>query len=250
VAWDYNKGGPVGHWKFDECQGTTAYDSSTTGSGASNGNTGTITIGASGTQTSAGTCTGSANTAWKDGATGKYNSSLDFDGTDDKVTITRTAALEPTNVTLSAWVKMSSSTPTQVIIGKKGHSGGSASYGLILRSGATRITFTISSSAGTEYHASSTNFATGVWQHWVGTYDGTTQKLYLNGVLQDTQTPGIAISYTTASDLEMGTYNGGSFPFPGQIDDVKIFNYALTATQVKGLMNDGALRFGPVTGTP
>jgi len=38
--------------------------------------------------------------------------------------------------------------------------------------------------------------------------------------------------------------------FSGQIDDAKIFNYALTATQVKTLYNDGAIRFGPVTGIP
>jgi len=50
IAWDYNRGKPVGWWKFDECQGTTAHDSS------GNGNTGTITIGGSGSQTTAGTC--------------------------------------------------------------------------------------------------------------------------------------------------------------------------------------------------
>lgn len=36
----------------------------------------------------------------------------------------------------------------------------------------------------------------------------------------------------------------------GQIDDVKIFNYALTSTQVKLEYNQGAVRFGPSTGAP
>ena len=36
----------------------------------------------------------------------------------------------------------------------------------------------------------------------------------------------------------------------GQIDDVKIFNYALSASQVKNLFNNGAVYFGPVTGSP
>jgi len=50
IAWSYNKGGPVGWWKFDECSGTTANDS---GSG---GNNGTITPGdATGNNDSTGT---------------------------------------------------------------------------------------------------------------------------------------------------------------------------------------------------
>lgn len=36
----------------------------------------------------------------------------------------------------------------------------------------------------------------------------------------------------------------------GQLDDVRVYNYALTATQVKLLMNEGAVRFGPSTGAP
>ncbi|KKU99193.1 MAG: hypothetical protein UY33_C0035G0016, partial [Candidatus Amesbacteria bacterium GW2011_GWA1_48_9] len=36
----------------------------------------------------------------------------------------------------------------------------------------------------------------------------------------------------------------------GQIDDVKIFNYALTAQQVKTVYNEGAVRFAPLTGSP
>lgn len=35
-----------------------------------------------------------------------------------------------------------------------------------------------------------------------------------------------------------------------RVDDVRIYNYALTATQVKSLYNNGAVRFGPSTGAP
>ena len=38
--------------------------------------------------------------------------------------------------------------------------------------------------------------------------------------------------------------------FNGQIDDVRIYNYTLTASQIKTLYNDGAVRFGPASGTP
>ncbi|TSC88000.1 MAG: hypothetical protein G01um10145_949 [Microgenomates group bacterium Gr01-1014_5] len=78
VAWDYNRGKPVGHWKFDECQGTTANDSS------GNSNSGTISIGATGTYTSAGTCaSGTSTHAWAGGSAGagKRNYVLSLDGT-------------------------------------------------------------------------------------------------------------------------------------------------------------------------
>lgn len=38
--------------------------------------------------------------------------------------------------------------------------------------------------------------------------------------------------------------------FNGQIDDVRIYNYALTAAQVKDIYNNGAIFFGPSTGAP
>jgi hypothetical protein len=44
---------------------------------------------------------------------------------------------------------------------------------------------------------------------------------------------------------------GASNWFNGQIDDVRIYNYALTATQIKTLYNENAaVRFGPLTGSP
>ena len=38
--------------------------------------------------------------------------------------------------------------------------------------------------------------------------------------------------------------------FNGQIDDVRVYNYALTAAQVKNEYNQGAVSFGPSTGAP
>ncbi len=99
IAWDYNKGGPVAHWKLDECQGTIINDSS------GNSLSGTLTIGGSGTNTAVGTCITSG--AWFDGASGKRNYSLDLDGTDDYVSVPYNSKLDMTdgNLTLSAWIK-------------------------------------------------------------------------------------------------------------------------------------------------
>jgi hypothetical protein len=96
IAWDYNRGKPVAHWKFDECQGGTAYDAS------GNGNDGTITIGATGTQDGIGTCTdGDTSNAWYNGRSGKYNSGMSFDGSDDYVE----ATVSQTKTAYALWVK-------------------------------------------------------------------------------------------------------------------------------------------------
>jgi len=68
----YNETGLVGSWHFEEGAGTVITDSS------GSGNNGTLTIGASGTQTT-------AAQAWSNGASGKFGGAISFDGTDDYV---------------------------------------------------------------------------------------------------------------------------------------------------------------------
>ena len=99
-----------------------------------------------------------------------------------------------------------------------------------------------------------TNATTGQWYHLVGVKNGTTGYLYIHGVQVASQTNS-SLGTITTSDGSVPTIgrNGlaGAVPFAGQIDDVRVYNYALTATQIKQLFNEGsAVRFGPATGTP
>ena len=240
IAWEYNKGGPIGWWKLDECQGNIANDSSGVG------NTGTITIGSSGTQNSLGTCAVGTSAAWTNGATGKYNSSLNFDGTDDNVNIG-----DPTNGSLdfgtndfstSAWIKTSSS-QQGVIVGK--YSGYPLFYSRLNADGKieSRIGFDVStnftSTDGTTVNDNS-------WHQIVTVYkrDGNMTR-YLDGKIY-----GSALDISSASSTTVNTSNSliigsgtSSQYFTGQIDDVRIYNYALTDTQIKTLYNNGAVSF-------
>jgi len=105
IAWDYNKGKPLLNWKLDGCTGTAIHDSS------ENGNDATLSIGATGYQTSAGSCTSADTaTAWYNGKDGKYNGSISFDGTDDYISNSGSDVFDnlTTDGTLSAWVKLRS----------------------------------------------------------------------------------------------------------------------------------------------
>ncbi|MBI3887671.1 hypothetical protein HY310_01215 [Candidatus Microgenomates bacterium] len=235
VAWDYNRGGPVGHWKMNECSGTAIHDSS------GNGNTGTLT------NANPGTCDdGTGTSFWNQGASGKYGASGKFDGTDDKASITDVSTLNLTRGSISAWVK-----PVQYNLGGD----------IVSRSSSGAIStvywslFTYNGKAygvvanGTAYKqlAGSKNFSAGTWSHVVLTFDNGTIRLYHDGALDALDTYSITPGSSTASTITIAGNNGGQASYyRGQIDDVRIFNYALNATQVRTLFNENsAVRFGP-----
>ena len=243
IAWDYNKGGPVAHWRFDDCQGTTANDSS------GNANSGTITVGATGTYTSMGTCpVSSASTMWYNGATGKRNYSLAFDGTDDQVSVTSPSNIPSgaTAFTTAVWIKPSS-TANNKYITMWGVSGVSGTMNALIWYGTTSSV--AQAFYGNDLQTATDSVPVSTWTHVVATYDGTTRKIYLNGALSTSDTP-TAPNVTANQTLYIGSV-GGSAYFPGQIDDARVYNYALTATQVKTLMNEGfSNRYAPSTGAP
>jgi len=77
----------------------------------------------------------------------------------------------------------------------------------------------------------------GTWYHVASTWDGTTRKLYLNGVLKRSDTPGT--NNATAANFNIGKTCCSEF-FNGLIDDVAIYNRALTAVEVAELA-DGSV---------
>jgi hypothetical protein len=250
VAWDYNQGGPVGWWKMDECQGTTINDSSI------NGNVGTWSGTGSGSQTAVGTCT-TSSTAWGNGATGKYNSSINFDGTDDYVEASDNAILDIGNnpFSLSAWVKKGSGSLDRYIIAKGVPN--TSGYTLSLEN-ANFIFFR----AGTQLMSNqSLSYATAVynvtaldtnWHHILATQNTTDMRIYIDGTLAAYRTVTDPGDKSSSQNFDIGRRvdNNSGF-FNGQIDDVRVYNYALTATQVQNIYNGGrAVQFAPVTGTP
>lgn len=250
IAWDYNRGAPVGYWDFDECQGTMANDFS------GNGNNGTITIGTgagTGHVDSVGTCT-TSSTAWGNGVNGKINASLSFDGIDDYVSATSTLfnLAGSSDISVSAWVY-----PTTVdgIARRILSEAGDANNGYALfYDSVTKNPYFVVNKSGTQYAAKySTVLSTGRWYHIVGTYISSSNaiQIYINGVSGvSTSSPGAGIAGTFGRMFIGNIDNSTSRYWGGQIDDVKVFNYALTTAQVKTLYGNGAINFAPITGSP
>ncbi|MGA3192712.1 MAG: thermopsin family protease [Candidatus Bathyarchaeia archaeon] len=187
--------GLVGYWKLDEGSGTTAYDSS------GNNNNG-IVIGASWTA-------------------GKVGSALSFDGVVDYVSCGTGSSLMPTAaITLEAWFNANDVSTYGTIASTY------YSEGYFLR---------INPNAGIEFapgicYSPPGIIQPGVWYHVVGTFDGATAKLYVNGRLVGSQQSGY-LAYNGQS-LSIGNNPGGTSWFNGIIDEVKIYNIALSDQQI------------------
>lgn len=201
----------VAYYKFDEGTGITTTDSS------GNGNGGTLKP-----------STGGPN--WVDGI---KNKALDFDGVNDYVDFSLTNFQNPTNqITVSAWVKINQMKNFNRILARDSWStAGNVSW--LLYANATHFIFGISNET-IQYNAWVLGSAN-AWYYLTGVYNGTDLKLYLNGVLKFT-TPisGLIfspITYLRASDDSPDVMNG-------TIDDLRIYNKALTDAEVKQLYDE------------
>lgn len=234
ISYDYNRGAPVAWWKMDECQGGTLNDSS------GNNLSGTITIGALGTQSSIGTCN-TASSAWGNGSIGKFNSSFSLDGNDDFATVTSSALIAPSEITVTAWINPDGLSAAGNIVSKGDNSGyrmrvfSNGTLDFIDR-GATNILTTTSAVTNNS------------WSHvaFVGSSSGL--RIYINGKLVASNAVGYGAPNT--GNLTIGTRNSGGERYSGKMDDLRIYNYALTQAQIQQVMNGGAVRFGPNVGSP
>jgi len=238
IAYDYNRGEPVGWWKMDECQGTLINDWS------GNGNHGVLSIGASGTQNETGTCqSSSSSSAWYNGRIGVIGSSVNFDGVDDSINVGGTSFfnVDTRDFTIGFWAK-SSTYITQVGLVSKG----------LYYTDRPGYTFTNISSPQKVYFitydgTTQATLDTGVgptydWTHFTGIKRGGTVEVYVNGKFVNSK-DAPPNSLNNDWNLHIGRGVSTTKRYSGQIDDVRIYNYALTPTQIKTLYNNGAVNF-------
>ena len=243
INWEYNRGEARYSYRFNECSGATANNAGVDGNGTAVGVNLTITPGASG-NTTVGTCEGAANEMWYGGSDGKFNGSLDFDGTDDYAASSNTvlftsATSEPyNNFSFGAWVNPATNPTSDTVIHKNNE---------------FRLTTNASNVPQCEIYygtwqtaaVASTALPTTTWSHVFCTYDGSNIKIYINGELKGTQAETDSIYSTSATALNIGRDSAGSGYFDGKIDEVTIHSTALNDTLVKLLYNQSsAVKFG------
>lgn len=166
---------------------------------------------------------------------------LDFDGTNDYVTMgTSAGAVSGSLLSLSAWVYFTRTLSTTQGVVVKNNNGARNNYGFWAFSGAVR--FWVDTSAGLKSAIATPNL--NEWVHLCGTYDGSNVRIYLNGTLIQTvaQTGNLVV---TSEPLWIGAIPLSGVPispFLGLIDDVRLWNVAIDASDVLALRASGAGR--------
>lgn len=216
----YGENGVIGHWRFNEGAGQVATDSSV------NGNNGQL-----------GSTTGedSLDPMW---STGIYGSTgLKFETS--FVRVPTSPVLEPQQaLSVETWVRSTTEPPVFAhLISKGAESCVYASWTLFMHPQglAFEVVHSLNSGADSPFYAGPSLWD-GKWHYLAGTYDGSFIRFYVDGTEVGAGTQWVnTIGYglTTNNNLTIGAYDGTcSLPFPGYIDEVIIWNRALSAEEI------------------
>ena len=198
--------GLVAAYGFEEASGTHVIDAS------GNANHGTIS-GASRISTT------------------HFGSALKFNGTSNWVTVNDSASIDLTiGMTVEAWVYPTKSLGNWATVLMK-EQPGFATYWLYANDDTNRPANVINVGGTFRQLSAGPRLSANAWTHLASTYDGSTQKLYVNGQLAGNrpQTGTIAVSN---GKLRIGGNSIWGEYFTGQIDEVRIYNRALTQSEI------------------
>lgn len=212
----------VHRWTMDETTGTTVADSA----GSSNG-----------------TWQGSANVV---STTGIVGTALQFDGTNHYITIPDAASLEAqNNMTISMWVQFDASgLGSYQNLLYKDHSA-APWYGWELSMSSTNYPYIgLVDTLSTYYDAGGSLIYEGQWYHLVTTVSGgNTMSFFVNGTRNESWNDGtISNPLFTGSDgaLSIGADpSSGGNKFTGVIDDIRIYDRALSSSEIFDLFLEG-----------
>ena len=167
---------------------------------------------------------------------GRYGKALSFDGVNDWVTIPAAASLNlTTGMTLEAWVYPTTTlTNWRAVLVKEGS--GHAPYYLYASSSyANRPAGGGFIGGGYQELSGETTLVAQTWTHLALTYDGATQRLYVNGLQVASRAQSGAMAVSTGALRIGGDSLWGEY-FQGRLDEVRIYNRALTASQINSDM--------------
>ncbi len=201
---------PTAEYDFNESSGTTVLDKTGVHTGTLNGPTRTTS--------------------------GKYNRALVFDGQNDWVTVNDANTLDfTTGMTLEAWVY-----PTvapkgwRTIIAKEITD--DLAYSLYASAKPSNRPAGQVNVGGEQTILGTSVLPINTWSFVVTTYDGTTQRLYINGVEVSSRAQAGPM-VTSTGVLRFGGNNLYSEFFTGRLDEIRLYNRALTSLEIVQDMN-------------
>jgi glucose/arabinose dehydrogenase len=202
--------GLVGAWGFDEVSGPSTADAS------GRGNTGTIS--------------GAARSS-----SGRFGGALSFDGVNDWVTVPDASSLDlTTGMTLEAWVNPTVNGDWRTVVFKE--SPGFVAYSLYSSEpGNVPITEIVAGGAARNITGLAP-LPLNTWSHLAATYGGGNLRLYVNGALVRTAAVTGSLAVSTQPLRFGGNGTWGEW-FAGRIDEVRVYERALSQAEIQADMN-------------
>jgi len=169
---------------------------------------------------------------------GKIGRALQFDGVDDYVEIPRSASLEPEILTICAWFKINS--PPKVAGHIVDHYSSEGGYFMRVRNYGDRMVLQGYVRCGNIASGldSITLLETGKWYFGAFVADGEKLRLYLNGKL-DRETDQGVLPCGIDKPIRIGAYTPTTWLFNGIIDEVRIYNRALSEEEIRQIYLEG-----------
>lgn len=206
----------VSYWSFDQGQGTIAYDSVGDNDGAIDGATWT---------------------------TGQLGGALDFDGSNDYVSIPHDPALNITgDITIAAWISFARAGVYEGIVTKCVGSGSrNVPYDFRTHDlSEPQLAFVRADASGHERVYSKAYIPTGQWHHVLVRVENNVPDFYVDGIITGKYVDTVFTKTPTGNTepVLIGRRDDGLY-FGGIIDDVIIFNKALSAEEIQQLYLNG-----------
>ena len=175
--------------------------------------------------------------------------SLTFDGSNDYINMGNTSlgiTAGSTQITLEAWIYPTAFISYRGLISRIASSGAFGGW-MIYTDGdsGNRLGFAVNVSGIWSVLPNIGSLSTNRWYHLTGTYDGSSMKIYVNGLQSNSVSKPGTIQYASSlNNLVIGWNTSGASYFPGNISITKIYNRALSESEVLQNYNATKSRFG------
>ncbi len=166
--------------------------------------------------------------------TGEVDQAFNFDG-GHYISVPSASDLDfTTAMTIEGWVYLTTNNTNSGLVFKGSFGGSQGIYSLGFFTGySNRLTLRLNGSAseGAGQVTGSTSLTPGQWYHIAAVYDGASEKLYVNGVLDGSQAYSGAIA-TDTSPLIIGGYYAPPYLFNGRLDELSMYDRALSHAEL------------------
>lgn len=152
-------------------------------------------------------------------------------------------------ITISAWIYPVSRTGTRHIVSKMNANltANDTNWSWGFRTNAARLELVVRGSV-TQTSTTTANYVVlNTWQHVAVVYNGSNIYFYYNGTLVDTKSGSQSFSNTSTADVKVGLNSQSTSNFMGGIDEVAVFDYAMSAQKLRKLYLAGTAQFGNTT---